>query len=842
MNHRVRIARQNFIEFLRHPDSIINHEFLWEFVTNPEMGLFNLAPSGLNLIIIKLDNTSNPTIVCPPVAQMDPRNKTVVLIQTKSTYYEPIFTVRESYIDPSIDGFKPNKKSVQQIYERTRTCFFVSQDADIAQFDKKMSHPKLKRFIQFATKNFNTRCRPIQSHPESSMKMNHTLDDIIRTFDAYKIEYTHVVDCINYDGKVVGMIVRIPGIMNKPNELVTGFIPCHPSPNIIDLARPETMIDSESIHWMSYTSTVQFLRKIHELTKGNIPVLPVQRVVDGSMTVGVVTETNQYVRVVSEQYVEGDADVPTNRPTNVPTNRPTNELPVLLSKDFIDVDVEIITSDITNVDETRIKHIKSIQLENYFYTTFRTAVRSAIVNPVNDKYRKKLIELVRSEDRESFKGRIMLIYGMLTQIAEKSIQFVDNTVPPSISSLNKLELDVKIHSSVFPKNNLMMNGSNDMLYYIRMADELARYSRIQNFVLEPNKYLAFSGTTYNLTDNELLITQTILLNGYYQMLQGDSDRNYDTFRTHRPTRDNAVPMLTRGSENILHNSNIYPEEKLGTADNTTIYKTNGPEVFFLSNTSKQLIPKPVDPDMGNEPFCDETYNKLSSKDWMSRFKYEFPGNTTEIIFQDGKPSCSFRSIQMILQRRFPDTTDGFPHRIVDIKERLVNAYTDFVASKDGNEGRIIVKNFMSKYGDNKLAIFGGLFRDLSNPTFDIKDYIVTDSYPMTLFDMWLLARLYKIPVIIYSSGSLPGLPEGEKGINYMRLTSDGTNKYFFIKIPSWKNTPAVDIRYRLLALNPSTKGNTVRLVDILRPLSDKNREQLDKRMSFTDFVDTFANM
>ena len=375
-----------------------------------------------------------------------------------------------------------------------------------------------------------------------------------------------------------------------------------------------------------------------------------------------------------------------------------------------------------------------------------------------------------------------------------------------------------------------------------MADELARYSRIQNFVLEPNKYLAFSGTTYNLTDNELLITQTILLNGYYQMLQGDSDRNYDTFRTHRPTRDNAVPMLTRGSENILHNSNIYPEEKLGTADNTTIYKTNGPEVFFLSNTSKQLIPKPVDPDMGNEPFCDETYNKLSSKDWMSRFKYEFPGNTTEIIFQDGKPSCSFRSIQMILQRRFPDTFDGFPHRIVDIKERLVNAYTDFVASKDGNEGRIIVKNFMSKYGDNKLAIFGGLFRDLSNPTFDIKDYIVTDSYPMTLFDMWLLARLYKIPVIIYSSGSLPGLPEGEKGINYMRLTSDGTNKYFFIKIPSWKNTPAVDIRYRLLALNPSTKGNTVRLVDILRPLSDKNREQLDKRMSFTDFVDTFANM
>ena len=40
-----------------------------------------------------------------------------------------------------------------------------------------------------------------------------------------------------------------------------------------------------------------------------------------------------------------------------------------------------------------------------------------------------------------------------------------------------------------PKTNLVMRMDNEKIYFIRLSDELVRFSRIRSFILEPKFYL-----------------------------------------------------------------------------------------------------------------------------------------------------------------------------------------------------------------------------------------------------------------------------------------------------------------------------------------------------------------
>ena len=58
-------AYENFIDFLKNPDVIIDYTFLWDIICMPDENLFK---KGINMVIMELphdDITDNINIICP---------------------------------------------------------------------------------------------------------------------------------------------------------------------------------------------------------------------------------------------------------------------------------------------------------------------------------------------------------------------------------------------------------------------------------------------------------------------------------------------------------------------------------------------------------------------------------------------------------------------------------------------------------------------------------------------------------------------------------------------------------------------------------------------------------
>ena len=92
---RVVSAFENFGNYLKDPDAIIDHTYLWDIVTTPNSSVF---PNGINLIIFKIpddDITNNLELICPTNHYAsdfyDSRKPTIILIE-QGNYYEPIYS------------------------------------------------------------------------------------------------------------------------------------------------------------------------------------------------------------------------------------------------------------------------------------------------------------------------------------------------------------------------------------------------------------------------------------------------------------------------------------------------------------------------------------------------------------------------------------------------------------------------------------------------------------------------------------------------------------------------------------------------------------------------------
>ena len=71
---------------------------------------------------------------------------------------------------------------------------------------------------------------------------------------------------------------------------------------------------------------------------------------------------------------------------------------------------------------------------------------------------------------------------------------------------------------VLPKQNLITGANNERNYFLKMADELIRYSRIKSFIFEPQVYLSFSPIDYHLRDDEIIIMQSLITQEYFRGL------------------------------------------------------------------------------------------------------------------------------------------------------------------------------------------------------------------------------------------------------------------------------------------------------------------------------------
>ena len=61
---------------------------------------------------------------------------------------------------------------------------------------------------------------------------------------------------------------------------------------------------------------------------------------------------------------------------------------------------------------------------------------------------------------------------------------------------------------LLPKKNILSSKDNSKMYYVKLADELIRYSYIRNYVFTNNTFLSFEPVKYDIDKKEIILLDT----------------------------------------------------------------------------------------------------------------------------------------------------------------------------------------------------------------------------------------------------------------------------------------------------------------------------------------------
>jgi len=478
---------ENFIEFIKSEDAVIDHTYLWDCITQPNSSIMK---EGVNLVIMELTNkdiTDNMEILCPTNSQSsilyDSRKKTLILLK-HDEYYEPIYLYHES----------PN--------------------LIIKTFDEHNSPKNIKKILTIIQKSTQNYCSSRPSLPNSyEFKMNIPAKELSSVLKREK--YYVESQVLNYQNKVIGLLVK-----QNAESKTRIFIPCLPSAVLANI--PRKFMEDTDI-WNDYKTTVKELMNIHSATEGKVYCKPMMKVIEEGLIVGILTETNQFIQI------------------NNPIENTTNDGLIPINETNYTVADNIITN--TNkVDNERVETVKKIKLESQFYDVFRSTIRILLNDYIHRNVRKQVLELI--ENRTFIhKEKLKKMEEILKKLAKSKIVFSDidekilmnlDNVTSCSSGCNTEGAESKVYcltqnnsecQFIVPTKHLVSGVSNENIYYGRISDELLRYKRVQLFMLYPKTYLNIGHNEYKINNDEFILLQSLLLSEYFSDL--------DTFNTNK---------------------------------------------------------------------------------------------------------------------------------------------------------------------------------------------------------------------------------------------------------------------------------------------------------------------
>ena len=456
------LAYENFIQYLKDDNVVIDHSYLWDIVSKPNTKLFE---QGLNLLILSIpddDNTNNIELVCPKNHYSgvfyESRKPYLILIQ-QGNHFEPIYSYKNI-----------GKKTLRIKIKKT----FTDYDAYI--------NPPIKNFIQRVVKPIfenQSLCFPQKSMP-NHYKFKHPILLTNLIYELLLKNYEIINQVINFQSKVIGLIV-------KKNQRGC-FVPCFPS----SISSEYSFIYITDVEWYPYKQTVEFLKKLHEITNGNVPCNPLFKVTETEHIVGILTETDQFIEISPFLFIN-DIDASDNL-------RMLNETNYLLAEENMAFNKK--------EDEERVEYIHRLKEEYKSYNDFRNMIRNLLHKVENNS--------IRLDIDNEIKKRFVLFSVKQTKI---------------VSLIERL----------------LTNKQNDNREYIyHLADEMIRYTRIYMYMFYPSVNLAFGDDNYIVLDNELLILQSNLLeDNYLENLIPNDENKYTTYTSY----DTVEPKLTQPYSN-----------------------------------------------------------------------------------------------------------------------------------------------------------------------------------------------------------------------------------------------------------------------------------------------------
>jgi signal recognition particle subunit SEC65 len=612
-------AFQNFVNYLKDDDTVIDHTYLWDIISKPNKSLF---PSGINIIILKIPNddiTNNVELLCPSNHYSnefyEARKPTIILIK-EDNYYEPVYL------------YTSTSKKIQVVKE-------------FKEYDPHLSKTLRIVFRELIKPAYNNFCKPLNSMPNVyKTKRPLLLLNLIEKLDKYNYKIVKLV--MNFNNKIIGVIAETPSVTK-----LTGFVPCYPSSFNENLNNEVDFVFMNDLSlWKNYEETYDFLMKLAKKSKNKttndfeISCNPILKVVEDEMVVGILTATNQFVQIsqpIPEMDIKKEHDLPSLKNTDylVKDNETKGK--------YLSSDAVITTSN--KVDTERVDYIKKITYETKFYNIFRNTIKLLLNDYKNSKVREK-VEQELSKDYIIYTQKLNKITELLKELTNEKIQFIGNEnyyklidefttciVKDKESCEKSPNLCMYTENNscnlILPKKNLLTLKDNKEKYFGKMADELIRYSRIRTFIMQPQSVLTFDSIGYNLRDNEIIMLQSLLTQDYFETLEPAIINKYVKYNSY----DETEPVISQTYDNQFET--------------------------FSSKVNKEILEKKC---------TKKINNKISSALW----NHCFPSNFKEVEY-DKSHICTFECIITIIEKKTNEKVE-----INNIKNILYDEYKKYL--------------------------------------------------------------------------------------------------------------------------------------------------------------------
>ena len=675
---------ENFIQYLQDEDSIIDHTFLWDAVSSPLIGLFK---DGINLIIMEVENNDrrdNVTLLCPTNAYSDfmfDDKKGSVLILKQNEFYEPLY----------IYGNTKNEKS-------------SSKTNAIKIFYRENTPASMNFVFKNIKDSINSYCQPKHKNKNFKYVDNISASKLYELTKTINLNVSKQI--LNYRNQIIGLIV------SQTDESKQLFLPCKPSAKLNDIE-----VDYiDNVEWLDYSSTVSMLTSISSKSNKQILSLPIAKLEEDGLIVGIITETNQFISISDpQQNLESD-DLKTVQTYSY--------------QDYYLIDKQINISD--EIDKERYTVTRNIKLETKFYLQFRHKLKDEIMNLMNKDVIDQLELICKSKDY-TYQVKLMKVKDIIQNLLSYIVRFVDfnddvldilfkkNTMDPNN------EHGICLHSNnmlCIPKNNLINDNDNEETYFIRLADEIIRNKRIQNYMFNPF-YMKIVNIDYSIYNDEMLILNSHLTEDFFNLKNTEIDNKYIS----------KIPYDTAISSDNKNNTVV-------SVENQTFR-----DKYFSYDSIKTE--------------CIEKTQPLSKK---NNIKNIFGSESNEIVLYNS-PLCSYFVLMYALKVINNSTED-----LISIKRTLVNAYNKLLANSVYSK---VIETILSKQTKKDYI------NKIKKKQLSFESMIMNEKYIMTQFDLWVFCNYKNLPIVIFT-------PESYKSFqvetNFIILGGDIDNdNYIFIK-------------------------------------------------------------
>ena len=693
---------QNFLKYLNDDDSLIDYTFLWDIITSQETGLFNM---GLNLVIMEIEDNDirdNISLICPTNSYnhkfYDSKRGTVLLLK-QNEYYEPIY-----------------------VYGNTKEEIASNKINSIKIFYMENTPTSLVPIFKNIENSINNYCKPTNKQRNYTYKSNISLPLLLNEIN--KINFKVQEQVINYRGKIIGITATD---INSDNKI---FIPCSPSVSVKDIK----IITIDNVEWLDYSTTINLLQVISNRSNSKILCKPMVKLEEDGLIIGILTETNQLILI--------------NKPIQ---NTLTDDIATIKTysyKKYYSIDKAITTSE--EGDNERKKTIRNIELETKFYLQFREKLRDLLNDLTNQEQRDNIYEISTSQVYV-FAVKMQKINELIRQILSPVIKFTnfaDDTLD-LIYNNNRYSPDNKgfcmssKNQLCVPRYNLISNQDNQVYYFLKLSDELIRYSRIRTFIFDPT-YNKIINLEYSVLPSESLLLNSHITNEYFDNLNMSNIHNEYV---------NSIPYEL--AIPITQNKTYYNISLDQQITNIQYNNANFEEECIMQIT-----------------------NITDKNNWNNIFT-----NKHTITDIKNTPLCGFYIISKILKIH-----SNVEENIYSIKQLLIKAYHKII--KSNKHLAMVIYAILSKEFKQMYI------SKIQTKILSLETMIMNDSYFITHFDLWVLCNDLNLPVILCSDYIFKLY---KISFNYIILGGDiKTDNYICINSNAYKNKNQYPSRYSII--------------------------------------------